>query len=310
MAHVKDILKEGTVIVGLGLIGSSFARAIKDLSSFYYVSGLVRRESILNQAKQDAVIDDGALLNIEEDKVRSELGKAGLVILSMYPEGILEFLDQYKDSFRKGAVVIDICGLKGDLVEEAQRRMPEGVEYVATHPMAGKEKSGYENGDGEMFLGASFIMTPTEHNTKEALDELRYMAARMGFGKIREVSPYEHDELIAYTSHIPHVVAASIVNSWEGTEDVVSFGGGSLRDTTRVAEINAALWSELFLHNQGPLLKQLDRFIDTVVSFREALEKMDEKALTDFLNASAERKIAWNRKVARFDDGTGDDTSR
>lgn len=301
----QDILKRGTVIAGLGLMGSSFARAIKDLSSEYYVAGIDRLEQPVFQGQQDRVLDEGAVLRREEDKVRYLLNKAGLIILSMYPEGILEFIDQYRDALAPGTVMIDICGLKGMLVDEAQKRMPEGVEYVATHPMAGKEKSGYENGDGEMFLGASFILTPTAHNTPETITALKEMAFHMGFGKIREVSPEEHDRLIAYTSHLPHVIASSLINSWDGDDDVSAYAGGSFRDATRVAEINADLWTQLFMHNQKPLIEKVTKYIDSLEAFKTALLQEDDARIREFLETASERKKEWNRKVDRYDDGSG-----
>lgn len=303
-SKTQDILKRGTVIAGLGLMGSSFARAIKDLSSKYYVAGIDRIEQPVFQGQQDRVLDEGAVLRRDEEKVRQLLSRAGLIILSMYPEGILDFIDQYRDALTPGTVMIDICGLKGMLVEEAQKRMPEGVEYVATHPMAGKEKSGYENGDGEMFLGASFILTPTAHNTPETLAALKEMAFHMGFGKIREVSPQEHDTLIAYTSHLPHVIASSLINSWDGDDDVSAFAGGSFRDATRVAEINAELWTQLFMHNKEPLLEKVSKYIEALEFFKKNLEHEDDEGIREFLENASSRKTEWNRKVDRYDDGS------
>lgn len=304
MEEKQDILGRGTVIAGLGLMGSSFARAIKDLSSSYYVAGIDMMEQPVYQGLRDRVLDEGAVLRHDEEKVRRLLGEAGLIILSMYPEGILEFIDRYRDSLTPGTVMMDICGLKGQLVEDAQSRMPDGVEYMATHPMAGKEKSGYENGDGEMFLGAGFILTPTERNTESTIMQLRDLASRMGFGKIREVTPEEHDERIAYTSHLPHVLASSLIDSWDGDHDVSAFAGGSFRDATRVAEINAELWTQLFLHNRKPLLSRLSQYMESLERFRDLLERSDEKGIRSYLEHSSERKKEWNRKVDQYDDGT------
>ncbi|MBC8542060.1 prephenate dehydrogenase [Bianquea renquensis] len=298
------LLQGRTVIVGLGLMGASLAKGIKDLSAAAFVAGLDRKEQPIFRGLEEKVLDQGAVLSTQEDSVRSLIQEATLIILSMYPDGILDFVSRYRETFSEGTVLMDICGLKGFFLEEAQRILPEGVEFVGTHPMAGKEKSGYEYGNGEIFLGANFVITPTLHNRRETLDQVRAMARELGFGRIREVEPREHDEVIAYTSHMPHALAAALVNSWLGTEDVISFAGGSFRDVTRVADINSALWAQLFCYNSQALSGELRRFSEILDELAQMVEQKDRPQIEAFLTQAAERKERWNREGDRYDDGS------
>lgn len=301
---LPTLLQGQTLIVGLGLMGASLAKGIKDLSASAWVVGLDRKEQPILRGLEEKVLDQGAVLSVQEDSVRSLIRGAALIVLSMYPDGILDFVSRYRQVFSEGTVLMDICGLKGFFLDEAQRMLPEGVEFIGTHPMAGKEKSGYEYANGEIFLGANFIITPTQRNRRETIDQVRAMARELGFGRIREVEPREHDEVIAYTSHMPHVLAAALVNSWMGTEDVSSFAGGSFRDVTRVADINSALWAQLFCYNSQALGCELRRFSKTLDELAELVEQRDRPQIEAFLARASERKERWNREGDRYDDGS------
>ena len=299
------------VVAGLGLMGTSLIKALKETGPVRAV-GLDRDRRPIQRAQQDHVIEEGALLGGEvENKVRRLLRASRFIVLALYPDGILPFIQLYRDAFQPGTLVMDICGLKGAFVEKAQALMPEGVEYVGTHPMAGTEKSGYEYGDGELFLGANFIITPTRHNRPESLQMVRDLATAMGCGRIREISPTEHDRMIAYTSQLPHVLAAALIRSWNGTEDIVSYAGGSFRDATRVAEINTGLWTQLFCFNQTELLAELTRYQNQLETFRALLETKDENAMEAFLAQASQRKINWRKTQEgdRYDSGRSDHTS-
>ncbi len=296
--------KNEMVMVGLGLMGTSLIKALKETTNLW-VAGLDIKREPLQRALADQVLQESAVLGEEEEKVRAILTNSRFIVLALYPDGILDFIDMYIDCFQKDTIIMDICGLKGAFVEEAQRRLPEGVEYVGTHPMAGKEKSGYENGDSELFLGASFIITPTAQNRPETLHLIRRMAVAVGCGRIREIAPKEHDRIIAYTSQLPHVMAAALIRSWDGDEDVVSYTGGSFRDATRVAEINTKLWTQLFCYNRKELRAELEKYQKQLSIFMELLEQKDEEQMDHFLKAASERKIAWKTKGDRYDGGRG-----
>lgn len=292
------------VMVGLGLMGTSLVKALQEATSLRAV-GLDIAKPPIEKAMADHVLEDGAVLGVEEEKARKLLSESRFIVLALYPDGILDFLRQYRESFQPETVIMDICGLKGAFVARAQALMPSGVEYVGTHPMAGKEKSGYDNGDGELFLGSSFIITPTAQNRTETIERIKKLAIAIGCGRIRLISPEEHDRMIAYTSHLPHVLAASLIRSWDGTEDIVSYAGGSFRDATRVAEINTRLWTQLFCFNRKELLPELKKYIEELHSFETLLEEQDETGMEAFLKKASDRKTAWKRAKEgdRYDGG-------
>lgn len=287
-------------IVGLGLMGASMAKALDD-SGNYECWGCDRTGDVVKRALADHVITRGACLS-DEEETRGILSSSRLVMLAMFPSNILPFLDQYRDCLKKGTLVMDLCGLKGNLVDNAQSRMPDGVEYLSTHPMAGREKSGYDGSTGELFLGSSFIITATEKNTPEGIEKAKQMARALGCGRIRQITPKEHDAIIAYTSHMPHVAAAALIHSWKGTEDIPSYAGGSFRDATRVAEMNTSLWTELFLTNRPHLITALKQYEQELATIQNLLEKGDAQELEAYLSASSERKIRWNERKDHYDE--------
>lgn len=292
------------VMVGLGLMGTSLIKALQEVTKLRAV-GLDIQQEPIEKAISDHVLADGAVLTVQDEKAKRLLAGSRFIVLALYPDSILQFIRTYRDSFQPGSVVMDICGLKGAFVKQAQELMPTGVEYVGTHPMAGKEKSGYENGDGELFIGASFIITPTERNTPETLQVIRRLAIAIGCGRIREIQPEEHDQMIAYTSHLPHVLAAALIRSWHGTEDIVSYAGGSFRDATRVAEINTRLWTQLFLCNREKLLKEVKSCQTEMEQFVQLLESSDQNGMEQYLQEASDRKTAWKKAKEgdRYDGG-------
>lgn len=286
-------------VVGLGLMGTSLIEACRDAGPVT-AYGMGRNPASIQKGIRDHVLDDGAVLGQENDHARKLLAASQLIVLAMYPSGLLPFIKTYRDSFSKGTIVIDICGLKGAFVDKAQALMPDGVEYIGTHPMAGRETSGYDAANSELFLGTSFLITPTDKNKTENIDRIIRLAKAIGCARIRKISPIEHDAIIAYTSHMPHVLASSLINCWEGTEDIASFTGGSFRDATRVAQINSRLWTQLFMDNKGPLMKQLDDFQKELDTFKKALAEGDEETMSTFLDRSCQRKTAWNERRDRY----------
>jgi len=287
------------VMVGMGLMGTSMVKAMKEAAPLS-VMGIDLYAAPIEKAIREHVILGGAILENEEE-VRRILRESRFIILALYPGGILPFVERFKDCFSPGTLIMDICGLKGVFVEEAQALLHDNVEYLGTHPMAGKEKSGYDNGDSELFLGASFIITPTDRNSEEAVEAARRIALAIGCGKIRMISPSEHDRIIAYTSHLPHVMATSLIRSWHDSEDVASYTGGSFRDATRVAEINTALWTQLFIENRQELEPILEQYMKELETFRTLLKAMDEEGLNTFLKEASDRKAAWMQKGDRYD---------
>ena len=299
---IPELLSGGIVVVGLGLIGGSIVRSLREYSAEFRICAVDIKPEPIERALKDQMIEDGTLEANKEETERL-LAENRLIILSMYPAGMMRFLVEHGHALRPGTVVMDICGLKGGFVEEAQRLMPDGVEFMGTHPMAGREKVGYENGDGEMFLGATFIITPTQKNTRRTIDGMYEFARVLGFARVREVDPDEHDCLIAYTSHMPHVLASVLMQAWHGGDEVKAFSGGSFRDTTRIADINEDLWAELFLLNSHALLDALRDFSISFGEFLSLMEASDYEGLKAYLQRSGDRKRTRNREISRSELG-------
>ena len=304
---LPPLLNGGVAIVGLGLMGGSIARALKEYSRDIKIAALDQVEEPLERALADGTVDEAAVLGTEPEKTRRILSECRFIVLALYPAGMIRFLLENRECFSEGTVVMDICGLKGDFVTEAQNVLPSTVEFIGAHPMAGREKSGYAYASGELFLGATFIVTPTEKNRPETVRATYELAKILGFARVREVDPEEHDRLIAYTSHMPHVLASVLMRAWNGGDEVKSFAGGGFRDATRVADINEDLWTELFMMNSQALTESLHAFLVAYGEFLSLMEASDAEGLKAFLRESAERKRSWNEEQARFELNIGKD---
>ena len=261
-------------IVGLGLIGASIALSLR--GKVREIVAVDRDEEVLAIAMERKIIDRGST-NPEEI-----LRDADMVIFALYPGDIINYILEHKSIWHKGQILTDVAGLKGELVARIQSMLPD-VEFVGTHPMAGREVSGIKGAREELFLGSNFIITPTARNSEEGLEVIRELANLLGVKNIFEMTPEEHDALVAYTSHIPHLLALALVGAYSpGSEKIV---GRSFLDATRVANINEKLWTELFLMNKGPLSAEIDKIIGELTFFKEKLEKNDKIGLEEKMRA-------------------------
>lgn len=272
-------------VVGLGLIGGSIALALKGFED-YEVVGVVRSQKscdfALAHGVGDRVTMDAA------DAVRT----ADVVWLCMPPQAILDFLERYRDDFKPGALVTDVCGIKTAIVEKA-KCLPETVDFIGCHPMAGKEVSGIIHAEGTLFQGAHFILTPTQENDPAHVALLERMGAYMGFRDTVRTTPETHDAIIAYTSQVMHVMAVAVCDD----PDLFAckgFEGGSFRDCTRVAALDVPLWTELFSLNAPALCKVIRTLEDNLRSYREVLESGDREKLAAKLTYSSDRKRQMN----------------
>ena len=208
---------------------------------------------MLERALAEGVIDGGYVL--DETNAREALD-ADLVVIALYPRAALDFLRGCARCAKEGALWSDLTGIKGPLIEEARRSMPEGTEFLGAHPMAGRESSGYAASDGKLFTGCNFIITPHEKNSHGALSLLREMAAYTGAARVIETTPEIHDRMIAYTSQMMHIIAVSVCDD-ENLFQYQGFEGDSFRGCTRVAALDVPLWTELFSMNAPALCAAL-----------------------------------------------------
>ncbi len=269
MIEIKNI-----AVIGLGLIGGSLAKAIAQ-STDYHIMASNRTRATLLQA-----IEDGA---VHEELTDSNLSQADMVILGLYPEEAVDYMDKIGSQLKSGALVIDVSGIKRYICREmppiAQKH---GFVFVGAHPMAGKEKSGYANSEAALFKGASFIITPTDDSTSEEVAWLTEFAHQIGFGMHVVCSPAEHDRMIAFTSQLPHVLANAYVQSPQCLHHR-GFSAGSYRDVSRVARLNEHLWAELFLQNSDALTQELDLLIKNITEMCDAIKANDRETLEAIL---------------------------
>lgn len=274
-------MKKSMVIIGLGLIGGSLALALKGFED-YEIIGVDVSQPTLRFAAEHGVADR---LTGEAEKVIPE---ADVVVLALHPQGIVRFLAEHREQFKPGSLVTDVCGVKTAVMAGAEV-LPETVDFIGCHPMAGTEFSGIEHAFGEMFRDAHLILTPRETSTPEHLALMERLAAYIGCKDVCKTTPEAHDAMIAYTSQVMHVIAVSVCDDPKLFE-CKGFEGSSFRGCTRVAALDVGLWTELFSMNAPALLEVLDRLQENLSAYREVLASGDTEKLAKKLSWSAARK--------------------
>ncbi|WP_297635450.1 prephenate dehydrogenase [uncultured Clostridium sp.] len=271
------------LIVGLGVIGASFAKGFKELG-YNEVYGVDISKETLKKAKDLGIIKEGFL---EESEIVKE---CELIILAIYPKLIFKFIEKNKDKFREGTVITDVTGIKEVFIDKIRTILPKSVDFIFGHPMAGKEKRGIDFSSNEVFKGANYIITPVDENKEKNIQCIEKIALELGFKNIKRISPSYHDKMIAFTSQLPHAIAVALINSDEEDRDTGSFIGDSYRDLTRIANINELLWSELFLGNRENLLECIENFEEELNIIKTAIKYNDKDALIKGFNKSSKRR--------------------
>ena len=252
-------------VVGLGLIGASLAKAIKKRTN-HTVFGFDVDESVLNDALNDKAIDE-----IGNDKT---LSQSDLVIVALYPQATIEFVTNKARIFKKNAVVSETCGIKQNVCKAlSEVALNNEFTFVGAHPMAGKETSGYHSSDADLFTNAYMILTPTMEDIN-AVTMLTELSERLGFKSITLSTPLEHDRIIAYTSQLPHVLACAYISDPDAIKHD-GFSAGSYKDVSRVAQINAKMWTELFIENRDCLCGHITKLIDNLTKLREYISSQN-----------------------------------
>lgn len=261
------------LIVGLGLIGASLAKTLKKNTS-HKVLGWNRTESVTLRAIDDGVIDESGAL---EDLIP----QADITIINFYPEAIIPFVKNNRHLFKRHSIVTDSCGIKTKICRTLEKEDFDFY-YIGAHPMAGREVSGYDNSLPTLFDNASFICTPFDSTPRQKTDALVGLAQEMGFARTVVTTPEHHDEMIAFTSQIAHVLACSYVLSPLAPQHA-GYSAGSYRDVSRVARINADMWTQLFLDNKEPLVREIDDLVNNLNKFKNSILNGDEKSLHDLM---------------------------
>lgn len=275
------------LIVGLGVIGGGYARALTKRG--YTVECITKEQKDIDYALERGMIAHGT--TEIDPKLVSE---ADLVIFAVYPHVFINWIKEYQHLFKPGALITDVTGVKGGVVNEVQSILRPDVEFIAAHPMAGRERSGVEFSDDGVFQGANFIVTPTEKNTPEAIAICRTLGEELGFARISELSPEAHDEMIAFLSQLTHCIAVTLMTC-NDSPSMEKYTGDSFRDLTRIAKINDAMWSELFLLNRDALLAEMDRFSNEFSRFRNMLAEGDREGMCDLMRRSTARRTLFDK---------------
>lgn len=276
------------LIVGLGLIGGSYAKALRKLG--FKISAITLNQEDINYAIENGVIDEGFTEPLPE-----VLEKAELIIFALYPKVFIEWIEENQQFLKPGALLTDVTGVKSSVVYKIQEMLRPDVEFIAAHPMAGKEVYGVQNSDPKIFHGANYIVTPTEKNTESAIEDCLELGRLMGFNNVSILSPEKHDEMIGFVSQLTHCIAVSLMNCYDG-EKLQDYTGDSFRDLTRIARINDEMWSELFLMNKETLLEQMDKFLSEFGKLRETLENGDRETMREMMRVSTARRALFDKK--------------
>lgn len=272
-------------IVGLGLIGGSLAKAIKKNTDEICYGLDINRTTVAAALSQEAI--DG---EIDSDG----LGRCDVVMICLYPKETIDFINENKKRFKKGGIVIDTCGVKGAIVSAVEQVLAEeGVRFLGCHPMAGREFSGFAYSVDNLFEKASFIMTPTDNTPMSAVKEISKLAYNIGFAKCVVSSSEEHDEVIAFTSQLAHVVSSAYIKS-PSLMKQAGFSAGSFKDLTRVAKLNEDMWTTLFMMNKKPLVSEISHIIKCLEDYRDAIAGDDYQRLHDLLKEGRELKEISN----------------
>ena len=276
------------LVVGLGLLGGKYAQVLSQKGC--RVTGITHSQATLDYALAHGYIAAG-----KTEDFADLVAGCDRLIFGLYPTVLLDWVRQYGALLRPGTLVTDVSGVKRGVVEPVQALLPEGVEFIASHPMAGRETSGIAHSAEVDFAPANFIITPTARNTPAGIAWCRDLAETLGFRRISELSPAEHDHMIGYVSQLCHAIAVSLMCASDNSS-LADYTGDSFRDLTRIARINEQLWAELFLWNRDNLIGEIDMFDAALQKLRGFLADGDRAGLEEMFRLSTVRRAAFDKK--------------
>ena len=214
--------------------------------------------------------------------------------MALYPSKIVKWISDNQDKFKEGVIITDVTGIKTSVVYDIQKVLRPDAEFIAAHPMAGREVNGVKNSDEKIFRDANFIVVPTEKNSQASIKWCEDLGRLLGFKRVSVLSPEEHDSMIAFVSQLTHCIAVSLMTC-DDNEHLSEYTGDSFRDLTRIANINENMWPELFFMNKGPLLKRLDQFIDEINVIKDMIANEDDEGLKEKMRLSSRRRRNFDK---------------
>lgn len=282
------MMKQKTfLIVGLGLIGGCYAQGLTKQG--YTVYAIDPNAESIRFALDKGYIQKGAA---KPDPLL--IGEADAVVLGLYPAKMKQWIEENQQYFKPDIFVTDVSGIKRAVVYDVQEILRPDAEFIAAHPMAGKETSGVKNSDNRIFLEANYIVTPTDKNTPAGIEFAEELGRTLRFDRITTLSPEEHDRMIGYLSQLTHAIAVSLMNA-NPNEHLVAYTGDSFRDLTRIAKINETMWTELFFLNKDMLVPEIDAFIAALNHLKEQVETENADELKRLFTQSTERRKLFDK---------------
>ena len=275
------------LIIGLGLLGGSYAQALSEQG--YYVTAITKDQSSIDYAKEKKFIVSGST-----EVAEALIKEADIIVFALYPHVFVEWIEKYGNLIKPKTVITDVTGVKGCIVYKIQSLLPDGVEFISAHPMAGKETSGVENADKNMFANANYIIVPTENNSLDTVELCGDLGETLGFREISVLSPEKHDKMIAFLSQLTHCIAVSLMCACD-EPDLERYTGDSFRDLTRIANINDSMWSELFLSNRETLLAEMDNYRQAFDRLYDTIKNGNREEMREMMRLSTARRKKFNK---------------
>ena len=277
------------LIVGLGLLGGSYAQSLTRQG--YYVTAITRKQSTIDYAVEHDLITKGSAF-VDPELIK----EANLIVFALYPHVFVEWIKQNGHLIQPKTVITDVTGVKECIVYDIQAMLPDGVEFIAAHPMAGKETAGVEYADEKIFRNANYIVVPTEKNSLDTVELCGDLGETLGFREISVLSPKKHDQMIAFLSQLTHCIAVSLMCACDAP-DLERYTGDSFRDLTRIANINDEMWSELFLSNRDTLLSEMDNYRESFEKLYNTIKNGDREEMREMMRLSTARRKKFDKKA-------------
>ena len=280
------------MIIGLGLLGGCYAKSLSKQG--YYVTAITKDQKDIDYAVENGLISKGSAF-VDEVLIK----EADMIVFALYPRIFLQWIKDNGHLIAPKTVITDVTGVKSCIVYEIQKMLPQGVEFISAHPMAGKEKSGVENSDESIFRNANYIVVPTENNSLDTVELCGDLGETLGFREISVLSPEKHDKMIGFLSQLTHCIAVSLMCACD-EPDLERYTGDSFRDLTRIANINDEMWSELFLANREILLQEMDSYRSSFDKLYKTIKDGDREEMRNMMRLSTERRKKFDKKKGQI----------
>ena len=285
---MKQLNKDTNIlIVGLGLMGGSYARALSKKG--YKITAISDKKESIEYGLKNGIIEKG--FDCLNEKAIAE---ADIIIFALYPKIFIKWIEENHSLISDDAVITDISGVKESVIYRVQKILGDRVHFISSHPMAGRERSGVEYSDESVFNGANYIVVPTEKNTDEEISLCSKLGKELGFERISVLTPKDHDSIIGFLSQLTHCIAVSLMTC-NDNKNLKEYTGDSFRDLTRIAKINEEMWSELFIMNKKELIHHMDKFISEFSYMKDMIEKENTDELKKLMRLSTERRSEFDK---------------